>query len=118
MSRTVPEVTRYAVMSRCQFRCERCGLRQMQGLHVSHRQPRGMGGSRSRTRPHHRLSNLNALCAKCHLRVVERSPVLAEAEGFRCQSWQDTLLVPVRMHYGWVFLDDRGGVTFPPMRWG
>lgn len=114
--RTVPEVTRYAVLSRSQFRCERCGLRLLTGLHMSHRQSRGMGGAKGR--PHARLSNINALCPKCHLRVVEKYPILAESEGFRCQSWQDTLLVPVRTHRGWVYLDDDGGVSYPPLPFG
>ena len=90
------------------YRCERCGTRHMQGLHMSHRQARGMGGSKTRGRPHHRLSNVNALCAKCHLRFVEKYPTLAIAEGWKVKTGMDPSTIPILMYDGWHLCLDTG----------
>jgi 5-methylcytosine-specific restriction endonuclease McrA len=108
MAQTVPQATRTSVLERSKFRCERCGTRQMQGLHMSHRQARGMGGSKTKGRPHHRLSNVNALCAKCHLRFVERYPTLAIAEGWKVKTGMDPSTIPILMHDGWWLCLDTG----------
>lgn len=106
MSQTVGPGIRIKVLERSKFRCERCGVRQMSGLHMSHRQARGMGGAKGK--PHDRLSNVNALCAKCHLRFVEREPSLAELEGWKVRRGKVPMAVPIRMWDGWFILDDTG----------
>jgi 5-methylcytosine-specific restriction endonuclease McrA len=111
VTKTVPDDTRAALYRRSNWRCERCGVRYGSGMHVSHRKPRGMGGKRA---DHARLSNLNLLCAPCHLRFVEANPEAAGIRGWRVASWADPALVPVRLYDGWAFLDDAGGVMSPP----
>lgn len=109
MSQTVPQLTRAAVLERSQFRCERCGVRKMQGLHMSHRIPRGSGGAKgARGKPHSRLSNVNALCSKCHLSFVEANPTLAYDEGWKVRRGTDPMSVPIRMWEGWFIIDDTG----------
>lgn len=114
MAKTVSDAVRAAVLTRCGMRCERCGLRMLQGLHVSHRQARGMGGAR---RGHDRLSNLNALCPKDHLRFVEVYPDLARREGWKVRDGYDTTKTAVLMWDGWHVLDDDGGrhLVVPPL---
>lgn len=110
MSRTVPDHIRASVLGRCQFRCERCGIKIMQGLHMSHRQARGMGGALTRkVVPHSRLANINALCARCHLGHVEREPAIAEAEGWKVRRGTNPEDVPIKMWHGWVRLSNEGG---------
>jgi hypothetical protein len=100
------------VLERSKFRCERCGLRQMTGLHMSHRQARGMGGARSRkVIAHHRLANLNALCAGCHLRYVEAEPTLAYQDGWKVRRGLEPEDVPVRMWDGVWMLGNDGSRT-------
>lgn len=106
--RSVRDATRAIVLQRSQFRCERCGVRMLKGLHMSHRQARGMGGSSSRGRPHDRPSNVNSLCAKCHLTHVERYPEEAMEEGWRVPHGGDVLEVPIQMYDGVFLLDDEG----------
>lgn len=106
--RTVRDSVRGKVLVRARNRCERCGVRRESGLQMSHRQARGMGGARSRGLPHDRLSNVNALCEKCHLRFVEARPFLAIEEGWKVPHGIDVLEVPIRMFDGWFLLDDSG----------
>lgn len=73
---------------------------------MSHRQARGMGGARNRS--HDRLSNINALCAGCHLGFVERYPDLAKREGWKVSNGLDTTKQAIRMWDGWFVIDDTG----------
>lgn len=110
MSKTVPDHIRATVLGRCQFKCERCGIKMMQGLHMSHRQARGMGGALTRkVVPHARPTNINALCSKCHLTHVERNPALAETEGWRVRRGTSPEETPIKTWWGWTYLTDEGG---------
>ena len=112
MGQTVNAAVRVKVLERCRFRCERCGLRLPSGLHMSHRQPRGMGGQKGR--PHDRLSNINALCPKCHLGFVEREPAEAERLGFRVRRGGSTRNTPFLAWFGWTSIDDAGAYDTVP----
>lgn len=67
-----------------------------------------MGGSRARGKPHYRLSNVNALCPRCHLRFVEKYPTLAISEGWKVKTGFDPADIPLLMYDGWFFIDDEG----------
>ena len=84
---------------------------------MSHRQPRGMGGTKGQT--HHRLSNINALCAKCHLGFVEKYPEQAEADGWRVRRGASTRDTPFHAWFGLTSIDNDGGYDSPskPVGW-
>lgn len=110
MSKTVPDHIRATVLGRCQFKCERCGIKMMQGLQMSHRQAKGMGGALSRkVIPHARPANINALCSRCHLGFVEREPDLAARDGWKVRRGTQPEDVPVRTWWGWTLLTNEGG---------
>lgn len=112
MSRTVPEAVRERLYDRSRSRCERCGLRQVAGLHVSHRTPRGMGG---RVEDWSDLSAWNLLCAPCHLRFVETNPQFAIVGGWKVPRWDDPRLVPCDLYWGWAYLTPDGSYAIPPV---
>jgi 5-methylcytosine-specific restriction endonuclease McrA len=86
----------------------------MVGLHMSHRKPRGMGGGSGR---HAALSNINALCPRCHLGYVEKSPNGALRDGWKVPQWQDPREVLVHLFTGWGYLRDDGSIGSPPLAW-
>jgi hypothetical protein len=57
--------------------CEVCSQRRAAQAH--HRQPRGMGGSRLRTK--HALANLLHVCSDCHAKI-ESNRTVAEHNGW------------------------------------
>lgn len=98
------------VKGRAGGRCERCGTAHSQFWSVHHRKPRGMGGSRDPelTQP----SNLLLLCGSgtqgCH-GWVESNRAEAYAVGLLIRGRVSPILVPVKLRYGLVTLDDVGG---------
>lgn len=111
--RTVPEMVRVALYARAGSRCERCALRATAGLHVSHRQPRGMGGKREDWSD---LSQWNLLCPLCHLGHVEKLPREAAVEGWKVPRGEVAKLWPVRLWQGWAYLTPEGGYSWAPLR--
>jgi hypothetical protein len=73
---------------------------------MSHRQPRGTGGAKRAK--HDRLSNVNALCAKCHLGFVERYPAQAQEDGWKVRHGGNTSTVRFHAWFGWTTIDDAG----------
>jgi len=109
---TVPQRVRESLYLRSDARCERCGLRQRAGLHVSHRVPRGMGG---RIEDWDDYSAWNLLCATCHLGYVERFPNDAANYGWKVPRWDVPSLVAVSTYRGWAYLTPSGGYQWPPV---
>jgi hypothetical protein len=82
-------------------------------MHVSHRVPRGMGGTLESWDD---MSRYNLLCPMCHLQHVEAYPDVALAYGWRVQRIDTPMLVPCRTWQGWAFLTVDGGYSWPPLR--
>lgn len=116
MARTASDAARAALYVRAGSRCERCGLYRNGGLHVSHRQPRGMGGALGRrVLTHDRLANLNLLCGYCHLGFVEQSIRESTAYGWRVPRGFQPEDFPVLTWRGWAYLTNDGEYTWPPI---
>lgn len=110
--RTVPESVRARLHARSGSRCERCGILQKVGLHVSHRQAKQMGGRRENWTD---LSQWNLLCSNCHLGHVERWPYAAASYGWKVHRWRSTLSEPCKTTWGWAFLTRDGAYAWPPV---
>lgn len=83
-------------------RCARCGSGSDRT--IQHRV-----GGRART---NRPSNLLTLCQPCHM-WVEAHPLLADAAGWSCPSWEDPAAWPVvHKMWGLVLLTDDWSIDF------
>lgn len=101
---------------RDQGRCRRCGREVGEWFSRQHRIPRKAGGSRRVDRP----SNLITLCGSatspdgCHLWAESRRAE-AEQQGYLLPALNpdiDPATEPVwTIEFGWVLLDDLGGIT-------
>ena len=112
MSATVPLRVRKGLYARSGGRCERCGLRRDAYMHVSHRDPRGMGGKREDWSD---MSQWNLLCSNCHLFHVERFPGTATVEGWKVPPGVAPALWPVFTVWGWAYLTPDGAYAWPPL---
>lgn len=99
------ESVRALVKLRAGNRCELCGSRLVAG-HMHHRQPRGMGGSRT---SESKGSAANALWIHpgCHV-TIELSRARALDKGWLIKQGQDPTAVPVRLWDDWWLLADDG----------
>lgn len=87
----------------------------MSGLHMSHRQPRGMGGATTRkVVPHSRPANINALCPSCHLGFVERYPAKAVEDGWKVTRGTEPEDVPIKAWWGWTLVTNAGDYAPAP----
>ena len=91
-------------------RCWHCGLDD-DTLVPQHRAGRGMGSVKSRHTP----SNIIVLCSWMNgaIESDHRQADFAKRQGWKLQSWQDPLNVPVfdTRTNEWKMLDDSFGVT-------
>ena len=107
----VTEETRFLVLSRSYFRCERClGDFQLAGVSVHHRRPRMMGGSKNNNL--HQPANLIALCGSgttgCH-GWVESHREEARQDGFLIMKVESAEEVPFKDKSGkWWLIDNSG----------
>lgn len=97
----VDDDTRFGVLSRAFYRCEKCGEDFLWGVSVHHRRPRMMGGSKNLDL--HKSANLIALCGSgttgCH-GWVESHRAEARQLGYLIQKVESAELIP--------FKDDAG----------
>lgn len=106
--------TRQVIKDRSGGACELCG-RSAYGGSIHHRRPRGMGGNK--TQVANSPSNGIVLCGHaltpdgCHY-WVESNRVKANELGLLLFQHQTPVDVPVRLHLGWVMLDDNGGYVY------
>lgn len=103
---------RQAVIARALFRCERCGDALSSAMSIHHRRPRGMGGTK-RIETNY-TSNLLALCGTgtsgCH-GWIENNRQEAYENGWLVSQRDEPTQVAVKSFlYGWVYLDDEGGL--------
>lgn len=100
----VPPALRAALHQRAGSCCERCGIR---ATNFHHRKNRSQGGLNE-------LSNALLLCGSgttgCHGWITEH-PAEAYEMGWSVRSTDDPATRRVRLVYGWVLLDNDGGVT-------
>lgn len=96
--------------------CARCGRgvsweRRGDDWAIHHRSPRGMGSTK---RPWvNRAANGVLLCNACHDQV-ESERAAAKLDGFLVSKFGQVESCETRIRhalYGWVYLDDEGGVT-------
>ncbi len=99
------ESVRALIKLRANNRCELCGSRLLGG-HIHHRQPRGMGGSRT---VESKGSAANGLWIHpgCHM-TIELSRARALDKGWLIKQGQDPASTPVRLWDGWWLLADDG----------
>lgn len=103
--------TKMLIYHRGGRRCDRCGLRIMDGVHFHHRLPRRSGGS---SNPRLGLpSNGLALHPACHDYVEKHRKVSAQL-GFILGAMQEPVDVPIYRWDGWVWLNDDGTITRYP----
>lgn len=100
--------TKEAIYRRADGRCDRCGLRVINGMHFHHRKPRRLGGS---VDPMTGLpSNGLLLHPSCHDFIESRRKVAAQL-GFLLSHGSVPRDVPVYLWNGWHYLNDDGTVT-------
>lgn len=88
--------------------CEFCALPLLRGAHFHHRQPRGIGGSK--THWVNRPSNLIYLHPACHARI-ESNREEAYRKGLLVKKPLHPETVPMQRWSGWVILHDDGRVS-------
>lgn len=94
---------RTLVYTRSRQVCECCGFAW--GTEWHHRKNRSQGGRWT-------TSNGLHLCSACHQWITTNPKQAADEGGWVVWSWQDPLTVPVKVPiWGWVLLDDCGGMT-------
>ena len=98
------------LLTRCGFRCERCGHDLGNNLERHHRIRRQVGGDR--------LSNLLALHSLCH-RYITEHPTEAESQGWIVSTHgpagtPDPSQAKVRIGGFWYLRDDHGGKRLLP----
>ena len=94
------EKTRKLIMERAGYKCEICGLSMVIGQ-IHHRQPRGMGGTRSKSRSS--CSNGLYVHAKCHA-MVESQRERAYMMGWLVKTGYQPESTPVKLWDGWFVL--------------
>lgn len=105
----VDDETRFGVLARAMYRCEKCGDDFLWGVSVHHRRPRMMGGSKNLEL--HKSANLIALCGSgttgCH-GWVESHRDEARQLGFLIQKVESAELIPFRDNAGdwWNIFND------------
>lgn len=107
----VSEETRFTVLARGFYKCERCYADFFEnGVSIHHRRPRMMGGSK---KPElHQPANLIALCGSgvtgCH-GWVESNRTLAREQGFLIMKVESASDIPFQDKNGkWWKIDDFG----------
>ncbi len=107
----VDDETRFAVLGRGLYKCERCyGDYLAFGVSVHHRRPRMMGGSKNADL--HKTANLIALCGSgttgCH-GWVESHRMEARTYGFLIHKVESASKIPFRdIHGNWWLIDNDG----------
>lgn len=103
--------TKEAIYRRADGRCDRCGLRVLNGMHFHHRRPRRLGGS---VDPQTGLpSNGLLLHPSCH-DFIESHRKVATQLGFLIGYGVVPTHTPVYLWSGWVYLNDDGTLTRYP----
>jgi len=107
----MPTATVTKVRERAQGRCERCGSADSFRWSLHHRIPRGMGGSKDPAL--NMPSNILLLCGSgtegCH-GYVETHRTESLEYGLLLHRSDESCEAPVMLRYGWVILDDEGGL--------
>lgn len=108
----VDDETRFMVLSRGQFKCERCRQDFMRiGVSIHHRRPRMMGGSKNQDL--HKAANLIALCGSgttgCH-GWVENNRAKAKALGYLLDNVESAEEVPFKDLNDKYWLIDNSGL--------
>lgn len=107
----VDDETRFLVLARGQYKCERCRRDFMRmGVSIHHRRPRMMGGSKNPDL--HKASNLIALCGSgtsgCH-GWVENNRASARAFGYLLENVESAEQAPFKdMNGTWWLIDNDG----------
>ena len=106
----VSEETRFAVLGRNGYKCEKCGEDFLWGVSVHHRRPRMMGGSKNELL--HQPANLIALCGSgttgCH-GWVESNRDKARQLGYLIMKVESAQDIPFRDDSGkWWKIDNLG----------
>lgn len=96
------------IKTRAHGSCEVCGFTIGYSAQIHHRRPRGMGGSRSEQSGS--ISNGLFIHPKCHAQI-ESDRNKAMSMGFLIYQGDDPGKVPVRLWYGWHYLNNDGSVT-------
>lgn len=96
------------IKTRAHGSCEVCGFTIGYSAQIHHRKPRGMGGSRSEQSGS--VSNGLFIHPKCHAQI-ESDRNKAMSMGFLIYQGDDPAKVPVRLWYGWHYLNNDGSVT-------
>lgn len=116
----VSENTRFTVLARAFYKCERCD-RDFTGYPVSvhHRRPRMMGGSKNKML--HETANLIVLCGTgtsgCH-GWVESNRAKARELGYLIQNIDFAEQIPFQDSKGvWFQIDNSGQKTEVDMKW-
>ena len=93
------------IQDRAKHRCELCGTPLREAGQIHHRRPRGMGGTKN---PESRsAANGLYLHLKCH-QVIEQNRSDAREYGWIVPQGLNPRDVPVRLHHGWVLLNEDG----------
>lgn len=116
----VSDETRFAVLARAFYKCERCD-RDFLGYPVSvhHRRPRMMGGSKNEML--HEMANLIVLCGTgtsgCH-GWIESNRAVARELGYLIQKIESAEEIPFQDKSGlWFKIDNKGQKTQLDMKW-
>jgi len=96
------------IKNRAHGACEVCGFRIGYSAQIHHRKPRGMGGTKSEASGS--ISNGLYVHAKCHT-VIESNREKAMSDGFLMYQNDEPENVPVKLWYGWHYLNGDGTVT-------
>lgn len=110
----VDDETRFTVLARGQYKCERCREDFLRlGVSIHHRRPRMMGGSKNEEL--HKAANLIALCGSgttgCH-GWVESNREQARTLGFLIQRVESAEEVPFKdLNGDWWTIDNNGQKT-------
>lgn len=110
----VDDETRFAVLARGHYKCERCRQDFLAlGVSIHHRRPRMMGGSKNQEL--HRPANLIALCGSgtsgCH-GWVESHRVEARTFGYLIHKIESAEEIPFKdLNGDWWLIDNNGQKT-------
>lgn len=110
----VDDETRFTVLARGHYRCERCKQDFLKsGVSIHHRRPRMMGGSKNQEL--HKSANLIALCGSgttgCH-GWVESHRLEARTFGYLIQKVESAEKIPFKdLNGDWWLIDNDGQKT-------
>lgn len=96
------------IKNRAHGSCEVCGFTIGYSAQIHHRKPRGMGGSKSEQSGS--ISNGLFIHPKCHAQI-ESNRQKASSLGYLIYQIDDPENVPVKLWYGWHYLNNDGSVT-------